>query len=102
MDDFTYQLLLCIPVGFAGAVLRGAALRKARLHDLDEEFLLLAAEPRLLVYIYANHRRVDVRRRHEAPARYVKQLLHGDFGYSYVPSSKVWDLIREAAAGHGK
>ena len=31
MDDLTYQLLLCIPVGFAGAVLRGAALRKARL-----------------------------------------------------------------------
>ena len=31
MDDLTSQLLLCIPVGFAGAVLRGAALRKARL-----------------------------------------------------------------------
>ena len=30
MDDLTYQLLLCIPVGFAGAVLRGMALRKAR------------------------------------------------------------------------
>ncbi len=28
--DVTYQLLLCIPVGFAGAVLRGAALRKTR------------------------------------------------------------------------
>ena len=25
---------------------------------------------------------------------YIKQLLHGDFGYSYVSSSKVWDLIR--------
>ena len=31
MDVLTYQLLLCVPVGFAGAVLRGAALRKARL-----------------------------------------------------------------------
>lgn len=30
MEDFTYQILLCVPVGFAGAVLRGAALRKAR------------------------------------------------------------------------
>ena len=25
---------------------------------------------------------------------YIKQLLHGDFGYSYVSSSTVWDLIK--------
>lgn len=25
---------------------------------------------------------------------YVKQLAHGDFGYSYVSTAKVWDLIR--------
>lgn len=25
---------------------------------------------------------------------YVKQLLHGDFGYSYVSTSTVWDLIK--------
>ena len=30
MDEVCFQLLLGIPVGFAGAVLRGAALRKAR------------------------------------------------------------------------
>lgn len=30
MDTTIYQLLLCVPVGFAGALLRGAALRKAR------------------------------------------------------------------------
>ena len=31
MNEICVQLLLCVPVGFAGAVLRGAALRKARL-----------------------------------------------------------------------
>ncbi len=25
---------------------------------------------------------------------YVKQLLHGDFGYSYVSTARVWDLIK--------
>ena len=30
MDEVCFQLLLGIPVAFAGAVLRGAALRKAR------------------------------------------------------------------------
>ena len=25
---------------------------------------------------------------------YLKQLLHGDFGYSYVSTAKVWDLIK--------
>lgn len=25
---------------------------------------------------------------------YAKQLLHGDFGYSYVSTAKVWDLIK--------
>lgn len=25
---------------------------------------------------------------------YIKQLMHGDFGYSYVSSSTVWDLIK--------
>ena len=30
MENLTYQILLCVPAGFAGAVLRGAALRKAR------------------------------------------------------------------------
>ena len=25
---------------------------------------------------------------------YIKQLAHGDFGYSYVSTSKVWDLIK--------
>ena len=29
---------------------------------------------------------------------YIKQLLHGDFGYSYASSSKVWDLIKVRVA----
>ena len=30
MNEIFFQLFLCVPVGFAGAVLRGRVLRKAR------------------------------------------------------------------------
>ena len=43
MENLTYQILACVPVGFAGAVLRGMALRKARFGWVLTLLSLLAA-----------------------------------------------------------